>query len=392
MNGFGSLTQPSGLKANWSGLSTLKPARKRAREKESAVHGKSANAKRRASTLGKPTGQALQGGLSLLEREAVAPPSQKDYARRVAQLRTWMLKSGGRLVAEDSVIPWILEYMDHIFFEGETVEEGRKLVAALRHVFPGFAGRGGTVSMHRVERALKGWGRHSFHVARPPLPWIAATAIIGHCIHHGHHNTAMAFMVMFLCYLRPGELASLRGKNLVPPVPHCGLPHWCLVLRLAEDLVPTKIGSFDDSVALNLMSHRWFLPVLRRLKDSKRDDEELWDMDQSQMNDVLHEATLALGMQHMGVALYSFRHGGASKDIITGERDLFTVKKILRHITDLTVRRYEKAGRLAIEVQRMPVATQRYGLRVSNLLAQIFRQPALCPPPPKIPPRFSRDS
>ena len=53
-------------------------------------------------------------------------------------------------------------------------------------------------------------------------------------------------------------------------------------------------------------------------------------------------------MQDMNVTLYSFRHGGASKDIICGERDLFTVKKVLRHITDLTVRRYDKAGRLAL--------------------------------------------
>ena len=82
--------------------------------------------------------------------------------------------------------------------------------------------------------------------------------------------------------------------------------------------------------------------------------------------------------------MYAFGHSGASKDIITGERDLCTVKKVLRHITDLTARRYEKAGRLAIDTRGMASTTLSYGVCVNDILQRIFLLPALCPPPPGI--------
>ena len=110
--------------------------------------------------------------------------------------------------------------------------------------------------------------------------------------------------------------------------------------------MPTKTGGFDESVPFNLKSHSWFLPVLEKLKAGKTDEEPLWSQSQAQLAELLRDSANALGMGHMLVVPYSFRHGGASRDIVSGERDLFTVKKILRHLSDLTVRRYERPARL----------------------------------------------
>ena len=54
----------------------------------------------------------------------------------------------------------------------------------------------------------------------------------------------------------------------------------------------------------------------------------------------------------------------------------------------MTVRRYEKAGRLAIEVHKMPYGVQEYARRVEPLLGQMFLSQARCLEPPKIRPQF----
>ena len=138
---------------------------------------------------------------------------------------------------------------------------------------------------------------------------------------------------------------------------------------------------------MNLASHRCLAPVLTRLDKQTKDDQPLWQSTQEELSRSVAQSASELCMGHMKVVQYSFRHGGASRGIISGERDLVTVKKVLRHTTDLSARRYEKAGRLAIEVHKMPVETQAYGSRVATLLARIFQAPECCPAPPRIPGR-----
>jgi integrase len=127
-------------------------------------------------------------------------------------------------------------------------------------------------------------------------------------------------------------------------MPHSGVPHWSIVSRHEEDEVRTKTGAFDESIVFNPKFHEFFLPTLRWLKASGRDESPLWPFSIKFLNELLRQACIALGLQDLKVELYSFRHGGASRDIVSGDRDLVTVKEILRHASDLTVRRYEKSG------------------------------------------------
>ena len=327
----------------------------------------------------------LAGGLSLLEKEAVGPATRQDYAKRVETLQRWVSRSGGFFDASAEGILWILEFMDDMFFDGAPAEEGRKLLAAIRHFFPPFSSKGVGLDVHRIDRALKGWGRHTFTRARAPLPWIGATALFGHLIFNRDLNAAISLALMFLTSVWPGELATLKGKNLARPAPSCQLPFWALALRFMEDEVATKTETFDESAPFTLASHAWILPVLEVLKASRTDDQPLWHQTQAELASMVRDSAAALGMDHMQIVPYSFRHGGASRDLISGERDLFTIKKVLRHLSDTTVRRYEKAGTLALEARKIPLPTRQYGIIVANSLARTFLMPASCPRPPRIP-------
>ena len=56
--------------------------------------------------------------------------------------------------------------------------------------------------------------------------------------------------------------------------------------------------------------------------------------------------------------LYQLRHGGASHELLSGARDINGIKKRGRWLSDTSLRRYEKGGRVAQQMARLPVNLQ----------------------------------
>ena len=67
--------------------------------------------------------------------------------------------------------------------------------------------------------------------------------------------TGMLALVGASGYGRPGELFSLRGRDLLAPIPS-KTAHWASLIRSEEYEMPTKTGDVDDSV----MMHASFNP------------------------------------------------------------------------------------------------------------------------------------
>ena len=86
----------------------------------------------------------------------------------------------------------------------------------------------------------------------------------------------------------------------------------------------------------------------------------------------------------LGLELHSLRHEGASFDVIGQFREVASVNKRLPLVPDASVKRNEQAGRVAVELAKMPAATRECGAHVEMLLNRIFLQPSttLGPPPP----------
>ena len=86
------------------------------------------------------------------------------------------------------------------------------------HTFPSrYSLRGGTVSLARLERAVRGWSRHCPGRTRPPLPLACACLLAHELVLCGWPWTGFCLMLGFALYLRPGELLSLSRKHLCPP-------------------------------------------------------------------------------------------------------------------------------------------------------------------------------
>eukprot|EP00969_Alexandrium_andersonii_P098072 4329986-Alexandrium_andersonii.AAC.1 len=77
--------------------------------------------------------------------------------------------------------------------------------------------------------------------------------MVGWMLHHKLCDEAVAVLVGYACYLRPGELTSLLRKQLVLPNPAAGplYQRFGLVLHPLESGVPGKTGVDDDSATID---------------------------------------------------------------------------------------------------------------------------------------------
>ena len=74
-------------------------------------------------------------------------------------------------------------------------------------------------------------------------------------------------------------MMALRVKNLVPPVMGAKdiFPPWSIVIRAEEMEVPTKVGTFDDTIRLDKDETREFFNVmLPRVRAERGPEEFLW--------------------------------------------------------------------------------------------------------------------
>jgi len=307
---------------------------------------------------------------------------RKDYQSRVAKLLEYIIQAKGRFEEFPTGAQWILEYLDHLFFEGWNLADGTKLLAAVRHHYPAFRLKG-TVSLSRVERSLQGWKRHSPARFRSPLPWHAVTAIAGYLLNRGLWWESVAILMAFIFYLRPGELLSLVGQNLVAPMAQNGVVHWVLVLRDSElTSKPTKTGQYEEGLALDLPVFYWFAQVMEMLKARCTDTAPIFSFTAEHLNQLLTQAAARLHLGCLCTEIYALRHGGASYDAAMKFRDSMAIKRRLRHASDITVRRYERSGRLALELQKMEKRVRDYGARMEPLLGKILTGEARASAPP----------
>ena len=100
----------------------------------------------------------------------------------------------------------------------------------------------------------------------------------------------------------------------------------------------------------------------------------LFTVTQAQVAVDLQEACRRLRVPaELDVVMYMFRHAGASTDFALRLRLLPEIKLRGRWKSDASLRRYEKGGRLADQLQRLPLPLRTHAKRcadcVNNVLA-----------------------
>ena len=194
-------------------------------------------------------------------------------------------------------------------------------------------------------------------------------------------------LVQFRSYLRPGACDALRVSQLIAPTKAAGtgFQTWGLLLNPIEDKIPGKTGIFDSAVMLD--TEMWMDPFYHMLTAHRNPHDLLWPIPTTTIIEKFNLAIQGLGLKELQPCRYSLRHGGASDDLLTGRRDLLSIKMRGQWRSDASLRRYAKQTRALNELRKMPKPVVQYGKLVSDRLEAVFHGLRLAPPMAKANPK-----
>lgn len=314
-------------------------------------------AAKRQACFGSFQPRASVGELTILEANSVLPATRLDYQKRKAAFQEFA--SSLRLplrTAEEADIAMV-EYLDLLFLEGATIEEGQKALAAWQWLNPMYP-RGAGQHLVRSKKALQGWKKLAPAVTLPPLPLIWMALIIEALCLLGFPPMGAALALMFFPYLRPGEAFKLKERDLVPPA--LAGQKWALNLHPSDRHEKSKIQLPDEAFALDSRDALWLGPLLAMLR-TRQPDAPLFKCGYHEFKKSFEKAQAMIGFQVVRYVLYQARHGGPSHDRREQFQTMMEVKQRGRWQTEDSLRRYEAHARLQQEELKESEAMRRRG-------------------------------
>ena len=195
---------------------------------------------------------------------------------------------------------------------------------------------------------------------------------------------ALAMMIQTLLYLRPGELCSMKTKEWLAPYPQAlaGVRFWCVLLHSDNQDKASKTNERDKSLMFNSVGFSWMEKELATLAAARNGSELLWPFSQEQYSEFVATAASLTGQADL--VPYSFRHAGASHDLLTRSRSAEEVKQRGRWRTDGSLKHYGKPAKALQAQSRLRPAILEYGMWVDSHIGLIFQGEVLAPCPPMI--------
>lgn len=211
--------------------------------------------------------------VDFLNEASVSPLMADRYARIMMDLRSFA--SERRFPdplhepRSQSLDVTLRAYVSKLFWDGRCFREALAALAAVGASVSRHVGK----AMPLTRQALAGrlepeWGRL-------PLPSQVAAAAANWMKQRGRSRAAVAVALMMCCYLRPGEMALLQARQLIPPADTSGLRNWSVAPHPRELGRASKTGAFDDNIPLDLRHMTWLSEVLERLKKKLKPNERL---------------------------------------------------------------------------------------------------------------------
>ena len=163
----------------------------------------------------------------------------------------------------------------------------------------------------------------------------------------GLKSMALKVMLDHDTYLRPGESIDIRCKDVIPPVAGAGKQYrwYGIVVRDIVDQKPDKAGIYDNTIALNSPGREYLGDLMwQQVKIAKKTSEFVFQFTAAEFRKKFQAAGERLQLKNLHP--YQCRHGGASEDLNSGDRDFQRVKIRGRWHTDQSVRRYAKTGKI----------------------------------------------
>ena len=191
---------------------------------------------------------------------------------------------------------------------------------------------------------------------------------------------ARTVMSLFETYARLSALLSLRSFQFAEPVPGTGMPQHLGFCFNAEELKkPSKTGEYDCTVLLDLERQEWMSQVLLELRRQSGENGLLFPIGYAELSRLFKRAVLKAGVKVLEPTLYTLRHGGASHDCGAKVRCRSTIKARGAWRADSSLRRYEKHGRITLQLRKLPGAVLQALLRRHSLGENAFARRCLQP-------------
>lgn len=128
----------------------------------------------------------------------------------------------------------------------------------------------------------------------------------------------------------------------------------------------------DDSVPMDLERDSWILPALKALQGTSSGSEHIIGCSRMEFRKIWDKAVRSAGLGALNnpgaPVLHQLRHGGPSADRASRVRSLREVQKRGRWGSERPVQRYEKAGRVSEQMNRLSQAVR---TRAGNCLARL---------------------
>lgn len=306
--------------------------------------------------------------------QAVRPATREEYALFFEKVRLWELLHLGREAVGEHEMDWVLTSLfDEWFLEGHTYAMASKCIAATCFFRPHF-GRGAGCHLSGARQALRGWRRVEPAASRLPLPWPVVAAIANRLYALRFWEEAMIVLLCFFTYFRPSEPFKLRAKDVIPPCLGAGPGHelWALTLHPLEVGEPSKTSEYDESILLDHPSSHFLGPLLHTLGRQRRPDDLLFATTQVTYAARFRQACLELRLEVLGMPTpYQLRHAGATCDFVAHRRTLLEIQRRGRWRSQLSVRRYEKGGRLNEQLAKLPPALRDHAVRCAASIVEV---------------------
>ncbi|CAE8610344.1 unnamed protein product, partial [Polarella glacialis] len=303
-------------------------------------------------------------GQSLLEQEAVGPETAVLYAQLTAEFDCWAINHGLPTGTVEEIDLCLNGYINEACMKGKDLHDATKMLAAVLDRRQDLK-----ESLPRSRRSLQGYRKLDPGLSRPPMAW-ELVALIALTMISKDVMGALAVLVMFVTYIRPGEALSLKESDLIPP--SASSTFHSLNLHSSDRAELSKMGMADESMLLDSQ----ILPYLGELlwEATGRDPTmRLFRMNYQELKTKWDAAQIEIEMPKKFV-LHQLRHSGPSHDRLMKYRSAAEVKTRGRWAPDSAARRYEAHARVQQEFLRLPEPLRRRAMEAPKLLLPALKR------------------
>eukprot|EP00971_Amphidinium_carterae_P070832 1400923-Amphidinium_carterae.5 len=299
---------------------------------------------------------------SYLQQSALHPATLARYVSAVRSFRAWGRRHKLPLDDENSIDSFMAAYLNFLYFEGLGVSSGKMVVFGWLHLL---ALRGKSLPvLTKSKLALKGWGRIAPETVRDPIPFIVLAWMCEWMVKNGHQLLALLMAFQFDLYTRPSELLHVLARDVFPPVGRkrklTGIASsYSLLLMPSSRGLAAKNRSSDGALSVGIGGRDFLNGVLAKLLKKVPPTGLLFGIKLSEYERIFKMCVGDLKLQALRLTPHCIRHGGPSHDIYHQHASLQQVQQRGRWLSLKSVFRYEKHGKIWVQLARLSTAQRK---------------------------------